>query len=236
MVTSSNLELLIKKMDAFVKVIATIIVIFSALTFAAHAQTRLTVVDTEGQPLADAVVWVADEHLDVAARTEPQSVDVDQIDRQFSPFMTVIRRGSQVTFPNSDNIRHHVYSFSEPKPFEIKLYANEERPTLSFDKAGLVTLGCNIHDQMIAHIVITDGASGWTSAANGVVTLPLQESESPVTVRVWHPWLGADLAEAISVQLQPGEAKSIILPVTRPAPETEQKSRLQQRFNRTGAS
>ena len=236
MATSSNLELLINKLDSSVKLILTIIATL-LLPFAlqAQAQTTIKLRDSAGNELPNAVVWAADDAVKAGARMTPQQVNIDQVNRQFTPFMTVIRKGSEVTFPNSDNIRHHVYSFSEPKPFEIKLYANEERPTLAFEQAGLVTLGCNIHDQMIAHIVITERESAWISNAAGVVELPLVAANGPVAVTIWHPWMGADLVSAKSVEIEPGTSNMLTLEVTPPQREEKPKSRLEQRFNRTGS-
>ena len=51
-----------------------------------------------------------------------------------------------MTFPNLDPIMHHVYSFSATKPFEIKLYSGDPPTGILFDKPGVATLGCNIHD------------------------------------------------------------------------------------------
>lgn len=140
-----------------------------------------------------------------------------------------------MTFPNSDNIRHHVYSFSKPKPFELKLYANEKKPTLSFNKPGLVTLGCNIHDQMIAHIVITDDETTWITGQDGKVALDINTTvESPVTVRVWHPRMSSDLESAKTVTLDNTSVKTQLLDVEKKEEVKEPKSRLEQRFNRTG--
>lgn len=204
---------------------------------AATAANEMTVniVDKTGQPLANAVLMIDDGLLTEAARSDASAHIIDQVDRQFTPFMTAVKTGSTITFPNSDNIRHHVYSFSQPKPFELKLYADGERPSLRFEQPGLVTLGCNIHDQMIAHIVISDRRTAFVSDPRGNITLSLaQSAASSVSATLWHPWQGADLSHARSVQLNPTEQQTLQLEVTAPAPPEPPKSRLQQRFNRTG--
>src|SRR5204863_937520 len=81
---------------------------------------------------------------------------VAQKDKTFIPFVTVVQTGTPVQFPNQDPIRHHVYSFSPPKPFEIKLYAGTPVAPIVFDKPGEVVLGCNIHDHMLAYIYVVD--------------------------------------------------------------------------------
>jgi len=81
---------------------------------------------------------------------------VDQINKQFAPQVSVIETGTTVSFPNRDNIRHHVYSFSPAKPFELKLYSGKPSNPVLFDHAGVVTLGCNIHDVMLGYVVVVD--------------------------------------------------------------------------------
>ena len=83
-------------------------------------------------------------------------VQIAQAKRQFSPRVTVVTVGTPVTFPNFDTVRHHVYSFSPVKTFELKLYAGVPNAPVVFDKPGIAVLGCNIHDQMAAWVVVVD--------------------------------------------------------------------------------
>ena len=89
------------------------------------------------------------------------------MEREFVPFVTVVQTGTVVTFPNRDPILHHVYSFSPAKQFEIKLYTGKSPTEIVFDKAGVVTLGCNIHDHMIAYVYVSD--SPWTAMTGRAV-------------------------------------------------------------------
>ncbi len=89
---------------------------------------------------------------------------VSQQNIQFHPFLTIVPVGADVSFPNLDPTKHHVYSFSPAKRFELKLFAKDQSRTVHFDKPGVVALGCNIHDQMSAFIVVTDSA--WTARTN----------------------------------------------------------------------
>jgi plastocyanin len=84
------------------------------------------------------------------------SAIMDQKNRSFVPHVLVVQTGTSVSFPNSDNIRHQVYSFSPAKRFQIPLYEGTPAEPITFDKAGVLTLGCNIHDQMSAYIVVVD--------------------------------------------------------------------------------
>ena len=76
--------------------------------------------------------------------------------KQFLPDVLVVPVGTSVHFPNRDSVRHHVYSFSPAKKFELKLYTGTPANPVVFDRAGVVTLGCNIHDRMVGWIVVVD--------------------------------------------------------------------------------
>ena len=96
---------------------------------------------------------------------------MDQKDSAFVPHMLVVERGTAVTFPNSDSVSHHVYSFSEAKRFELALYKGDRHPPLVFDRAGVVVLGCNIHDGMLGYVVVVDSPHFATTDAAGRVVL-----------------------------------------------------------------
>src|SRR5438132_7382630 len=81
---------------------------------------------------------------------------MDQVDRAFAPDLLVVPIGSTVEFPNSDSVSHQIYSFSQPKRFKLPLYHGKPYPPVQFDQAGVVTLGCNIHDDMLAYLLVTD--------------------------------------------------------------------------------
>src|SRR5215471_16968454 len=119
--------------------------------FAGHvmaATLEARVANTAGAPIADAVVYAvpAAGGSDIRGK---KVVAVEQVDREFVPYVTVVQTGTTMTFPNRDPILHHVYSFSTAKSFEIKLYTGKSPSEIRFDKPGVVTLGCNIHDWMI---------------------------------------------------------------------------------------
>src|ERR1044072_171322 len=112
----------------------------------------VTVNDDRGRPVSDAVVYAT--AAGATSARPKRHVIVDQRDKQFVPYVTAVQVGTAVNFPNSDNIRHHVYSFSPAKKFELPLYSGIPAEPILFDKAGFVTLGCNIHDWMIAYIAV----------------------------------------------------------------------------------
>jgi plastocyanin len=158
------------------------------LALAANA-TRAASIDVQvrdagGSPLADTAVYA----IASSGGTETRSARaaIEQVDREFVPFVTVIQVGTTVTFPNRDPILHHVYSFSPAKSFEIKLYTGKSPSEVVFDKGGVVTLGCNIHDWMVGYIVIvpTPYFARTDAAGNARLRdLPAGTYE----VRAWHP-------------------------------------------------
>ncbi len=132
------------------------------------ADLRVTVVDGAQQPVADAVVYATPAN---PLPHEPHKASIDQVHRQFVPEVSVMQAGTAVSFPNSDNIRHSVYSFSRAKTFTLKLYAGTPASAVVFDQPGVVVLGCNIHDSMVAWVLVTDTPYYTRTAADGTATL-----------------------------------------------------------------
>jgi plastocyanin len=154
------------------------------LTLPAVAATiDVRVQDGRGGAVRDAVVYAIPEgrQLPVAKKTAV----MDQKNRMFIPHVLPVQTGTSVRFPNSDDIRHHVYSFSPAKPFQLPLYKGTPANPLVFDRAGVVTLGCNIHDQMSAYIVVVD-TPYFEKAEGGRATLRDLEP-GRYTVHVWYP-------------------------------------------------
>lgn len=114
----------------------------------------LSVADAQGAPLEDAVVWLVAKAP--GAQRPRREGTIEQMNKTFIPTVTVVQVGTQVKFPNRDEVRHHVYSFSPAKRFEIKLYIGTPAEPVTFDKPGEVVLGCNIHDHMIAYVYVVD--------------------------------------------------------------------------------
>lgn len=140
----------------------------------------LHVVDQHGQPLEGAIV----EFTSTVPTPRHTSVAVmDQIDKRFLPEQLIVQRGDSVSFPNSDEIRHHVYSFSPTKTFELKLYKGKHGEPLTMDTAGVVVLGCNIHDAMVGYIYVADKTAVATDQYGQLKFSP--QADLPITA--WHP-------------------------------------------------
>lgn len=123
---------------------------------------------------------------------------MDQLNTQFSPHILAIQKDSEVRFPNSDSIKHHVYSFSQAKTFELQLYKELNANPLLFSKLGSVELGCNIHDWMLGYIFVVDTPYFGKTDSKGNLTIDLPDGEYQVDV--WHPRI-QDKYSALSRQL-----------------------------------
>jgi plastocyanin len=160
---------------------------------AATASLVIHVRAADGNALAGAVITARP--LDGPAKHTPAVHAVmDQVDRAFVPDLLVVPVGSTVSFPNSDSVSHQIYSFSSAKRFQLPLYRGKPYPPVLFDQAGLVTLGCNIHDEMLAYLVVTDAPYFGRTDAAGSWSAELGPGRYRITI--WHPRLQADGADA----------------------------------------
>lgn len=145
-------------------------------------EISVDVLDSAGAPIENAVVYAEPENK-VALTTAPAVIE--QRGKQFNPLVSVVQTGSEITFPNFDSVRHHVYSFSPAKTFELKLYAGVPASPVKFDKAGTVVLGCNIHDFMMAFIEVVDTPYFAKTGKTGKVVLH-DLPNGNYTLKAWH--------------------------------------------------
>lgn len=171
----------------------------SALAPAAASAGMLTVkvLDGDGEPVGDAVVMVSAADGSLPAPAQQAPAIIDQSDEMFAPLITIVPVGGRVVFQNSDRIRHHVYSFSPPKPFELQVAGFADTPPVTFDKPGVVAVGCNIHDDMVAWVYVVGAGRTLHTGADGVAAFP-DLADGPYQVSVWHP------------RLRPGQAVPVL--------------------------
>ena len=160
-----------------------IVITLLVLCTQATAESFL-VQDQQGLPLKNAVLEFSVIDPFPAEKSPPNTLIMDQVDKLFKPDVLVVHQGDYVSFPNSDNIRHHVYSFSSVKPFELKLYSGEPKAPLQFNVAGVAVLGCNIHDSMIGYIYIASSTQVLMTNEQGIATLA--DTVAYDSVNVWH--------------------------------------------------
>lgn len=173
--------------------------------------------DQQGVPLADAVI----ELYDPASKVRSNVIkEVAQQDLTFRPFVSAVQVGTKVDFPNQDKTRHHVYSFSPAKTFELKLYAGKPEAPLLFDKAGIVALGCNIHDYMQAYIYVGESAYLAVTDDKGMAVFP-EVPDGSYQLKLWHPWQDQQV-EPLQTTL-PQQKLQLQLAVTRQAKPSRPK-------------
>ncbi len=167
-------------------IIGSLALLSAAQAFAAPLTVR--VVDAKGRPVRDAVVV-----LKAGQNGQPSGAGnytVSQKDMEFRPFVSIVPVGAKVSFSNLDATRHHVYSFSAAKRFELKLFAKDQSRSVTFDRPGVVALGCNIHDSMTAFVYVAD--SRWTAKTGADGTVKFANApDAAGRLSVWHPYLRA---------------------------------------------
>ncbi len=168
----------------------------------------VTVKDGNGALVSDAVVYAKGRA--VTSALAKKRMVIDQRDKQFIPYVTALQVGTSVLFPNNDNIRHHVYSLSPAKKFELPLYAGVPAEPVTFDKEGFVTLGCNIHDWMIAYVAVLATPYFEVTGKEGRTRLK-DLPPGQYIVEVWQPSLkGAPEKFAQRVDLAARDAKELV--------------------------
>jgi plastocyanin len=171
------------------------------------ANISATVMDHKGKPLKDAVITI---HVPSAKKAQkPGKKVMDQINKEYVPHVLVVEKGTPVYFPNKDDIRHHVYSFSRAKKFELPLYKGTPAKPIVFDKTGVVKLGCNIHDWMLGYIYVVDTPYYAISDDNGRLKISgIPEGEAKVMA--WHSRMKGKPEKTIKqIKLSAGDTASI---------------------------
>lgn len=173
------------------------------------ADLTVDVLDSTGSPIENAVVYA---EPDNKPNIPAANAIVEQRGKQFNPLVSVVQTGTDVTFPNFDSVRHHVYSFSPAKTFELKLYSGVPTSPVKFDKAGTVVLGCNIHDYMVAFIHVVD--TPYFAKTNKLGKAVLRDlPNGNYTLKAWHYAVAKekDIAEK---QVHIKESQTIVMPLS----------------------
>ncbi len=158
---------------------------------------QVGVLDNQGQPLENAVVYAEPK---AAVKYDPPLAIMDQQHKAFVPHVLAVPVGTRVSFPNTDSVNHYVYSFSPAKSFQFKLFKKDlTQHQIVFDKPGLVTLGCNIHDFMLGYIFVAPSPYVGVSDARGLVELQLPDS-GDYRLHLWHELADENL-EALTQQI-----------------------------------
>lgn len=205
------------------RLVCTLVLGMLASAQALATSLLVTVTDGAGQRLEHAVISL---HGNQSLSASDQSLAImDQRERQFAPTVLAVQQGTNVSFPNSDDVRHHVYSFSYPNNFELKLYHGEKNEPISFDHPGIVVLGCNIHDGMIGYVQVVDTPWFSKTGKDGLASID-KVPRGDYTLQVWHPDMGMNYKhqkltlqqghQAITVQLPTGQRPQTTQPAVSP--------------------
>lgn len=192
--------------------------LLGALLPAQAADFAVTARQRDARPLAGAVITLESEAPN-APPAPPVAAIMDQVDLAFVPDVLVIPVHSTVQFPNSDAISHQVYSFSSTKSFQLPLYRGKPYPPVPFDKPGVVTLGCNIHDNMVAYILVTTARHFGRTGADGKWTAA-DVAPGRYLLRLWHPLLneGHEVSQSVAVAAPGASVQLQLARGLRPAP------------------
>lgn len=172
--------------------------LFATTLRLAAADVACKLTDQNGAPVADAVVSL--KRLDApepATAPAGTTAEIIQQDKEFIPYVTAAQVGTTMHFPNRDKVQHHVYSLSKAKKFELPLYSGEAKRVILFDQPGVVTIGCNIHDWMIAYVVVLPTPHFAKTGSDGAATLSVPAGR--YHLEIWQPRLPQPLTKEIAV-------------------------------------
>ena len=164
----------------------TLLLLLGIAAFSARAaEFTCTITSTKGEPVAEAVVSLVPLDAAVPPVAPDAQVEIAQQAQEFTAYVTVVQAGTKVVFPNRDSVQHHVYSLSKPKKFELPLYNPGQAESIVFEVPGLVTIGCNIHDWMISHLVIVP--TPWFAKSDATGAVKITAPAGRYRLDIWHP-------------------------------------------------
>jgi plastocyanin len=172
----------------------------SALISLSAASLEVTARDQSAKTVSELVVWLTplDAELPPLPTAGSLTATVEQKNEEFDPYVIAVRTGTEVMFPNLDDVQHHVYSLSRPAKFDIPLHGGNKSESIVLDQAGLVPVGCNIHDWMLSYVVVIDSPWFAQTSADGAAAL----SDLPTgryKLEAWHPRLRKTHEQEISI-------------------------------------
>jgi plastocyanin len=170
------------------RVLPAVVLLMSMAVRTAAGELTVEIDDDHGHPAGDAVVTLRSDNVQRAEVRAAETKVIDQRDETFIPYVEIFRPGDSVVFRNSDTTRHHVYSFAAAKSFEFVIAPGDSAPPVVLDRTGEIPVGCNIHDQMITHLYVSDAP--WIARTKSDGRAVFDELQpGTYTVEVWHPQL-----------------------------------------------
>lgn len=169
------------------KILLLTLFLFLSVAYSSQVSAyTIGIFDKQGIPVKNTVIALKP-LIPTDARREfsAGNFQIKQVDFMFEPKVSIAQKGAKVSFPNFDNAHHHVYSFSEAKKFSLPLY-KDDSPEVVFEKEGVVSLGCNIHDWMLAYLVVVDTPYFGVTDEQGYADIS-EIPDGDYMVSYWHP-------------------------------------------------
>ncbi len=189
----------------FIRMSFAILWLFSSAIYAKEQTVKI--VDSAGKGHPNVVIYFEPKQASTTISDIAPAI-MDQIDTQFVPHILAVQKNSMVQFPNSDSIKHHVYSFSAAKTFELQLYKDFKADPLLFANEGVVELGCNVHDWMLGYIFVVDTPYFGKTNAKGEWVIDLPEGD--YSLKVWSPLIQDNL-ESLTKEVSISETSSTLV-------------------------
>jgi len=168
-------------------VIYPLLLIFAASAGGAELSGRLVLIDEDGQrssEMAQAVIYFTPEG-GVEPSPLPEPTEVVTSRKQFIPRVAAVPQGSEVAFPNADPILHNVFSVSGRNRFDLGFYRKGESKSHTFDHPGVARIYCNVHHDMIAHVLVLETPFYTRPERDGSFRLGGLPA-GPGTLTAWH--------------------------------------------------
>lgn len=197
-----------------ISVAITLLLLNAVFVLSSHASQTFIVYDVNGEKLSNIIIEVSAKGAEssetlagqraaaptLSPETFPEPKLMQQKGQQFTPHILLVSAGQRVVFPNADDVVHHVYSFSPAKAFEVTIEQNITSEPITFDQAGIVELGCNVHDWMLGYIYVSSAQQAGQTQPNGELSIELSLGE--YNVSLWHPRLSEqDIAKTFSISV-----------------------------------
>lgn len=151
-----------------------------------------------------------------------------QRDRQFTHRVLPILRGTTIDFPNEDSIFHNVFSLSKAKQFDLGIYSAGASKSVTFEKAGLVQVYCQIHPDMVANILVLNNPYFAVTNKDGFFVLT-DIPDGTHKLRVWNE-LGGTVRQDITAS--GSTHKSIALEIVEDRKAVGHKDKFGKRYRR----
>ncbi|MFK8018148.1 MAG: hypothetical protein AB8B86_00095 [Pseudomonadales bacterium] len=170
---------------------------FTCLSMAATVDVHISNESGDALGLQQTTIALTPKDRSASSPVNSIPLPVEQINTQFRPFITTAQRGADIVFPNRDKTAHHVYSFSAAAQFQSKLYSKPQSHTIRVDKAGVITIGCNIHDWMLSYVYVVDTPHfGYPSSEK----IRFEDvSGGSYELSYWHPSMRAPIGKTLEV-------------------------------------